>query len=259
MIFIEKYFFHLSEFFMLNNQDDNEKEFETNDTNFEKEFGIKQGRKQIKNKIKFGLSLNDEQKQAKASILRDSISVITGKAGSGKTLLACQIALEYLFYREIDKIVITRPTVSNEDIGFLPGSMEEKMSPWVSPIHGNMYMLTGKDKVQKMISEDKLEIAPISFMRGRTFVNSCVIVDEAQNITKSQMEMILSRLGVNSKMIICGDTTQTDLKNKKDSGFPYLFNMNRNINGIGIYELKQNHRHPIVEELLTYFEEINIK
>lgn len=227
--------------------------------NIEKDYGIKQGRKQIKNKIKFGLSLNEEQKQTKACILTDSISVLTGKAGSGKTLLACQIALEYLFYREIDKIIITRPTVSNEDIGFLPGSMEEKMNPWVAPIHANMYMLAGKDKIQKMIGEDKLEIAPISFMRGRTFVNSCVIVDEAQNITKSQMEMILSRLGINSKMLICGDTTQTDLKNKKDSGFPYLFNMKEQIEGIGFYELKQNHRHPIVEEILSYFDDNNTK
>lgn len=244
---------------MINNTNVIDGEFADFETNFGKEFGIKQGRKQLKNKIKFGLSLNEEQKDAKASILNDSISIITGKAGSGKTLLACQIALEYLFYREIDKIIITRPTVSNEDIGFLPGSMEEKMNPWVAPIHANMYMLAGKEKVEKLIGEDKLEIAPISFMRGRTFVNSCVIVDEAQNITRSQMEMILSRLGMHSKMIICGDSTQTDLKNKKDSGFPHLFNMKDTIPGIGVYELKKNHRHPIVEQLLSYFEEIPTK
>lgn len=244
---------------MVNNTDAREDDVELDDVIFEKTFGIKQGRKQIKNKIKFGLSLNNEQKQAKAGILTNAISILTGKAGSGKTLLACQIALEYLFYREIDKIIITRPTVSNEDIGFLPGTMEEKMNPWVAPIHANMYMLAGKEKIEKMINEDKLEIAPISFMRGRTFVNSCVIVDEAQNITKSQMEMILSRLGVHSTMIICGDTTQTDLKNKKDSGFPYLFNMKDSIEGIGFYELKQNHRHPIVGEILSYFDENTTK
>jgi phosphate starvation-inducible PhoH-like protein len=226
---------------------------------FGKEYGIKQGRKQIKNKIKFGISLNTEQKEVKANILNDTISVLTGKAGSGKTLLACQIALEYLFYKEIDKIIITRPTVSNEDIGFLPGDLKEKMNPWVAPIHANMYMLAGKEKIEKMISEDKIEIAPISFMRGRTFVNSCVIVDEAQNITKSQMEMILSRLGINSKMMICGDITQTDLKNKKDSGFPYLFNMQNKVQELGTYELKINHRHPIVTEILQYFDDVNPK
>lgn len=226
---------------------------------FGKEYGIKQGRKQIKNKIKFGISLNSEQKEIKAQILNDTISVLTGKAGSGKTLLACQIALEYLFYKEIDKIIITRPTVSNEDIGFLPGDLKEKMNPWVAPIHANMYMLAGKDKIEKLISEDRIEIAPISFMRGRTFVNSCVIVDEAQNITKSQMEMILSRLGINSRMMICGDITQTDLKNKKDSGFPYLFNMAGTVNELGTYELKTNHRHPIVNDILKYFDETPTK
>jgi phosphate starvation-inducible PhoH-like protein len=219
--------------------------------------GIKKGRKQIKNKIQFNLSLNEEQKKVKAQILQDTISVLTGKAGSGKTLLATQIALEYLFYREVERVIITRPTVSNEDIGFLPGSMKEKMDPWVSPIQANMTMLYGKSKIQKLMEEDTIEIAPISFMRGRTFVKSCVIVDESQNITKTQMEMILSRLGVNSKMILTGDISQTDLKNKKDSGLPYLFNMSNSINGLGVYELKTNHRHPIVEDILKQFEDIN--
>jgi len=217
--------------------------------------GIKKGRKQIKNKIQFNLSLNVEQKEVKADILKDTISVLTGKAGSGKTLLATQIALEYLFYREVERIVITRPTVSNEDIGFLPGNIKEKMDPWVAPIHANMYMLYGKPRIDKLINENIIEIAPISFLRGRTFVDSCVIVDEAQNVTKSQMEMILSRLGVNSKMIICGDISQTDLKNKKDSGFPYLFNMVNSVPGLGVYELRTNHRHPIVDNILNYFNE----
>ena len=217
--------------------------------------GIKKGRKQIKNKIQFNMSLNGEQKEVKSHILRDTISVLTGKAGSGKTLLATQIALEYLFYREVERIIITRPTVSNEDIGFLPGDIKEKMNPWVAPIHANMYMLYGKPKIDKFINENIIEIAPISFLRGRTFVNACVIVDEAQNVTKSQMEMILSRLGTNSKMLICGDVTQTDLKNKKDSGFPYLFNMVNSVPGLGVYELKTNHRHPIVDNILNYFEE----
>jgi len=217
--------------------------------------GIKKGRKQIKNKIHFNLSLNVEQKEVKANILRATISVLTGKAGSGKTLLATQIALEHLFYREVERIIITRPTVSNEDIGFLPGDIKEKMNPWVAPIHANMYMLYGKPKIEKLINENTIEIAPISFLRGRTFVNACVIVDEAQNVTKSQMEMILSRLGTNSKMLICGDVTQTDLKNKKDSGFPYLFNMVNSVPGLGVYELKTNHRHPIVDNILNYFEE----
>lgn len=218
--------------------------------------GIKKGRKNIKNKVKFGISLNNEQKEVKARILGDTISVLTGKAGSGKTLLATQIALEYLVYREVEKIVITRPTVSNEDLGFLPGTMKEKMDPWASPIQTNMVTLHGKQKIEKLMADDIIEIAPISFMRGRTFTNSCVIVDESQNITLPQMEMIISRLGVNSKMILTGDISQIDLRYKKDSGFPYLFSMKDKIKGLGVYELKTNHRHPIVEDVLKYFEEI---
>jgi phosphate starvation-inducible PhoH-like protein len=217
--------------------------------------GIKKGRRQIKNKIHFNLSLNAEQKEVKANILRDTISVLTGKAGSGKTLLATQIALEYLFYREVERIIITRPTVSNEDIGFLPGDIKEKMNPWVAPIHANMYMLYGKPRIDKLINENIIEIAPISFLRGRTFVNACVIVDESQNVTKSQMEMILSRLGVNSKMILTGDASQSDLKSKKDSAFQYLYDMSGKVPGFNLYELKTNHRHPIVDSILTFFEE----
>jgi phosphate starvation-inducible PhoH-like protein len=218
--------------------------------------GIKKGRKNIKNKIQFNMSLNAEQKETKARILQDTISVLIGKAGSGKTLLATQIALEALFYREVDRVIITRPTVSNEDIGFLPGSMKEKMDPWLSPIQANMIMLTNKAKIEKLMSEDTIEISPISFLRGRTFVNAFVIVDESQNVTKTQMEMILSRLGMNSKMILTGDSSQTDLKNKKDSGLPYLLEMSDSINGLGVYELKTNHRHPIVEDILKHFDDI---
>jgi len=217
--------------------------------------GIKKGRKTIKNKIQFQLTLNDEQKRIKTDALRDTISVFVGKAGSGKTLLATQIALECFFYREVEKIIITRPTVSNEDLGFLPGNIKEKMDPWVSPIQANMNMLYHKEKIEKLMAEDKIEIAPISFLRGRTFVNACVIVDESQNVTKAQMEMILSRLGINSKMMLTGDISQIDLKQKKDSGLPYLFNMKDKINGLGVYELKTNHRHPIVDDILKYFEE----
>jgi phosphate starvation-inducible PhoH-like protein len=218
--------------------------------------GIKKGRKNIKNKIQFNMSLNAEQKETKARILEDTISVLIGKAGSGKTLLATQIALEALFYREVDRVIITRPTVSNEDIGFLPGSMKEKMDPWLSPIQANMIMLTNKAKIEKLMSEDTIEISPISFLRGRTFVKAFVIVDESQNVTKTQLEMILSRLGMNSKMILTGDSSQTDLKNKKDSGLPYLLNMADTINGLGVYELKTNHRHPIVEDILKHFDDI---
>ena len=235
--------------------DNNSNEINDTDVNGFEPNGIKKGRNIIKNKIQFQLSLNEEQKKVKSMALQDTVSVFLGKAGSGKTLLATQIALEYLFYREVDRIIITRPTVSNEDLGFLPGNIKEKMDPWLSPIQSNMHMLYSKEKIEKLTHAEKIEIAPISFLRGRTFVNACVIVDESQNITKTQMEMVLSRLGVNSKMILTGDIGQIDLKHKKDSGLPYLFDMKDKIDGFGVYELKTNHRHPIVDNILKYFDD----
>ena len=209
-----------------------------------------------KNPIKFYLQLNDEQKDAKRLILNNAISVIKGKAGSGKTLVACQAALDMLFTRQVDSIIITRPTVSKEDIGFLPGSLMEKMDPWVSPIYANMYNLYRRDKVDQIISDGTLEIVPLSFMRGRTFLNSFIIVDEAQNITHEQMEMVLSRIGLNSKMVICGDLRQNDLKNPKETGFDFLCKLKRKVKDFDIIELHKNHRHSIVDEILREYNNV---
>ena len=151
--------------------------------------------------------------------------------------------------------IITRPTVSKEEIGFLPGDLREKMDPWVQPIYQNMFLLYDKTKIEELIKEDKIEIVPVSFMRGRTFVNSVVIVDEAQNVTHEQMEMIVTRIGLRSKMIICGDDIQVDLKNKKDSGFRFLYKGAKKIKNLAAITLSQNHRDPIVEDLINYYEE----
>jgi phosphate starvation-inducible PhoH-like protein len=179
--------------------------------------------------------------------------LLAGAAGSGKTLLACQIGLEKLFMRDVEKVIITRPTVSKEEIGFLPGDLREKMDPWVQPIYQNMFLLYDKIKVEELIKEGKIEIVPVSFMRGRTFVNSVVIVDEAQNVTHEQMEMIVTRIGKGSKMIICGDDGQVDLKQKRDSGFKFLYSAAKKIKNLEAISLKQNHRDPIVEDLINLY------
>jgi phosphate starvation-inducible protein PhoH and related proteins len=129
------------------------------------------------------------------------------------------------------------------------------MDPWVQPIYQNMYLLYDKDKVEKHIQAGDIEIVPVSFMRGRTFVNSIVIVDEAQNVTHEQMEMIVTRIGKGSKMIICGDDHQVDLKQKRDSGFKFLYTAAKKIKGLAGITLKQNHRDPIVDDLLTIYEQ----
>ena len=206
-----------------------------------------------KNPIKFKLQLNEEQKQAKAVILENTITLLAGGAGSGKTLLACNVALDGLLRRMYDKIIITRPTVSKEEIGFLPGDLREKMDPWVQPIYQNFYQLYDKAKIEKLIEDGKIEIVPVSFMRGRTFLDSCVIVDEAQNVTHEQMEMITTRLGLRSKMMICGDDHQIDLKKKADSGFKYLYKASRKVKNLEAITLTSNHRNEIVEDLRDYY------
>lgn len=212
-------------------------------------------KRKIKNPINFKIKLNEEQKIAKEQILNNTLTVLAGKAGSGKTLLACQVALDGLLRRHYDKIVITRPTVSKESIGYLPGDLHQKMDPWLQPIYHNLFALYGKDKIQPLIDQDKIEIVPVAFMRGRTFLDACIIVDEAQNVTFDQMEMIVTRIGLNSRMIICGDDAQVDLRYKNESGFRFLYNAANNINDAISIKLNQNHRHSIVDDLINAYEE----
>ena len=206
-----------------------------------------------KKPIKFNVHLNDEQKQAKALILDNPITAIKGMAGSGKTLVATQVALDLLFTKQVDKIIITRPTVSKEDIGFLPGDIREKMDPWLAPIYHNLYMLYNKEKVDKELENGNIEIVPFAFMRGRTFVDSFVIVDEAQNVTHNQMETVIGRLGRGSKMVICGDMAQIDLKDKRETGFSFLSRLEENVEGFKTASLVQNHRHSIVSPILEIY------
>jgi len=208
-----------------------------------------------KNPITFKLTLNEEQKLAKQVILDTPVTLLRGMAGSGKTLVACQVALDLVFKKDAERIIITRPTVAKEEIGFLPGDLKEKMDPWLAPIYANLYMLYDKVKIDKMIQDNQIEIVPFAFMRGRTFPDAVVIVDECQNITHGQTEMILGRLGKGGKMIFCGDITQTDLKNRKDSGIGFFTRMEENIKGVKIFTLKTNHRHEIVEPILHLYSE----
>ena len=209
----------------------------------------------VKNPINFKIPLNEEQKNAKDEILKNTLTILAGRAGSGKTLLAVQVALDGLLRRHFTKIIITRPTVSKEEIGFLPGDLREKMDPWIQPIYQNMYALYDKEKVEALINDGKIEIVPLAFMRGRTFLDSCIIVDEAQNVTHEQMEMIATRIGLRSKMIVCGDDHQVDLKSRRDSGFRFLYTAGRKIKNMCSITLVKNHRDPIVDDLISLYEE----
>jgi phosphate starvation-inducible PhoH-like protein len=129
------------------------------------------------------------------------------------------------------------------------------MDPWIQPIYQNMYSLYDKVKVEKLIEVGKIEIVPLAFMRGRTFLDSCIIVDEAQNVTHEQMEMISTRIGLRSKMVVCGDDHQVDLRSKADSGFRFLYAASRRVKNMTGVTLMQNHRDPIVDDLIEIYEE----
>jgi len=209
-----------------------------------------------KNPIKFQVTLNEEQKETKAAILNNKITVVKGQAGSGKSLVAAQVALDLLFRREVEKIILTRPAVtSGEEIGYLPGDKDAKLAPYTAAIYDNMYRLYSKEKIDKEITEGRIEVIPLAFMRGRNLTNSCVVVDEAQNITHRQMELLLGRICIGTKMIVCGDVSQIDLKDRKMSGFQFLCTNFKEVPGFEVITLKKNHRDPIVEDILKIYKE----
>ncbi len=202
-----------------------------------------------KGNIKFSLTLSEEQKLAKSQILTHPFNFIVGKAGSGKTLVACQVALDMFFKRSINKIIITRPTVSTEDNGFLPGSEKEKLEPWLVPIRSNMRKIYNKpEALERMEKDESIELCSLAHFRGRTFENSVVIVDEFQNLTKSQLRMALGRLGKGSTMIFTGDNQQVDLKDKNYSAMHELAKIT---NSKFVYKqvLLDNHRHEAIDEV----------
>ena len=200
--------------------------------------------------IKFSISLSEEQKLAKTEILNHPFNFIVGKAGSGKTLLAVQVALDMFFKKQVNKIIITRPTISTEDNGFLPGSEREKMEPWLVPIRSNMRKIYNKPEIlEKMEKTEEIELVSLAHFRGRTFDNAVVIVDEFQNLTRSQLSMAIGRLGKESKMIFCGDSYQIDLKDKNYSAY---HDMAKLINSKHVFKaiLEDSHRHNAIDDLL---------
>jgi phosphate starvation-inducible PhoH-like protein len=212
-------------------------------------------KKPPRGKIKFGITLSEEQKEAKTNILYHPYNFIMGKAGSGKTLLAVQVALDMFFTRQVNKIVITRPTVSNEDNGYLPGSLNEKMEPWLVPIRSNMRKVYNKPAIlEKMENDENIELVSLSHFRGRTFENSCVIIDEFQNLTKQQLGMVLGRLGKGSTMILTGDPQQIDLKFGNDSAIHEVPKLKPS-SYVHQVSLLDNHRHEALNELLKLLSE----
>lgn len=179
-----------------------------------------------------------------------------GPAGTGKSFLAVAKAVEMLKKGSIDKIILSRPAVeAGENLGFLPGDMKEKVDPFLRPIYDALYEMIPFDRVEKKIHSGVIEIAPVAFMRGRTFKNSFIIIDEAQNTSTIQMKMILTRLGNGSKMIINGDLTQIDIKYSKNSGLKEAKKRLSHLKKIKFINFNDNDvvRHDIVTEIIKAY------
>lgn len=190
------------------------------------------------------------------SLMKNLVSFAVGPAGTGKTFLTIATACRLLQMGEIDRILLTRPAVeAGESLGFLPGDLMQKVDPYLRPVYDSLYECIGYERVQEYIAINKIEVAPIAFMRGRTLSNSFIVLDEAQNCTFPQLKMFLTRLGRNSRMSVSGDITQIDLIKDK-SGLEKVVRIFEDTPGIGItfFEKEDISRHPLVEVMVRKFE-----
>lgn len=185
-----------------------------------------------------------------------------GAAGSGKTFLAVAEALRLLLTHKVSRFVITRPVVeAGESLGFLPGDLEDKINPYLRPLYDSMEMILPKETVKRLIESELIEIAPLAYMRGRTLNNSVIILDEAQNTTREQMKMFLTRMGENSKVFITGDATQIDLPRKVPSGLLHSVSLLEGIDEISINRLTAEDvvRNPLVRKIVKAYENEQIE
>ena len=217
-------------------------------------------------KEKWTTPKNEKQKDL-VRLLKDNskkIIFVTGPAGTGKTLFATECGIQNFLNKSIDKLIFTRPSVCvDEDLGYLPGTLEEKMSPFVRPIYDVLETFLNPKEVQNLMEEKKIEISPLGFMRGRTFKNSWIVADEMQNSTVSQMKMLLTRIGENSRLIITGDLEQYD-KNLRFNGLEDFLNRlnsqkdySKNIDFI-IFDKQDIQREEVVKEVLHIYDNFPI-
>ena len=187
----------------------------------------------------------------------DDLLFAVGPAGSGKTYTAIALAVRALREKEVRRVILTRPAVeAGEKLGFLPGDMKEKLDPYLQPLYDALNDMIPAARLQKFIEEGTVQIAPLAYMRGRTLDNACVILDEAQNTTLSQIKMFLTRMGRNAKFIVTGDVTQIDLPHRADSGLTRAMEILRGVKGIGMVEFDKRDivRHPLVKHIVEAFE-----
>lgn len=197
------------------------------------------------------------QKQYVDSIRRNLVTFGIGPAGTGKTYLAVALASYYLKNREVERIILTRPAVeAGEKLGFLPGDLQEKIDPYLRPLYDALADMFGFDQFQKMIARNIIEVAPLAYMRGRTLEESFIILDEAQNTTKEQMKMFLTRMGNHSRVVVNGDITQIDLGNRQLSGLTEAQQVLQHVQGIGMVHFTDEDvvRHDMVGRIIRAYE-----
>jgi phosphate starvation-inducible protein PhoH and related proteins len=201
-----------------------------------------------------------KQKEYVRALKTNQIIMSLGPAGTGKTYLAVAVALTMLLEKKVQRIILSRPAVeAGERLGFLPGDMKEKIDPYLRPLYDSLNDLFDYDKIQKKIDSGEIEIAPLAFMRGRTLKNSFAILDEAQNATKTQIKMFLTRIGENSKLVVNGDPSQIDLPNKNQSGLIESQKILKGIKEISVINFDHNDviRHPLVTKIVEAYQKNN--
>ncbi|MCH5147497.1 MAG: PhoH family protein [Clostridiales bacterium] len=197
------------------------------------------------------------QKRYVDSIRQNSVVFGIGPAGTGKTYLAVCLAVQAMKQKQVDKIILTRPAVeAGEKLGFLPGDLQTKVDPYLRPLYDALQEMLGLETYTKLMERGSIEIAPLAYMRGRTLSNAFIILDEAQNSTREQMKMFLTRLGDGSKMVITGDVTQIDLPDGKKSGLEHAASVLKDVDGIGIVRLNDKDvvRNPLVMRIVRAYE-----
>ncbi|MDB9539131.1 PhoH family protein [Anabaenopsis tanganyikae CS-531] len=197
------------------------------------------------------------QREYIQDIRKHDLTFCIGPAGTGKTYLAVVVAVQALLNNQVEKLILTRPAVeAGEKLGFLPGDLQQKVNPYLRPLYDAIYEFIDQEKVPSLMERGVIEVAPLAYMRGRTLNHAFVIVDEAQNTTPAQMKMVLTRLGFRSRMVITGDTTQTDLPLNQKSGLAVALQVLKNVEGIGFCEFTQKDvvRHPLVQRIVAAYE-----
>lgn len=213
---------------------------------------MKDPKREYKSDIKYKVTLNEEQKEAKRLIVNNQIVIITGRAGSGKSLVGAQCALDFLFKKQCEKVFVTRATIEvGNSLGFLPGGIEDKFNPYLEAFQENLLKCYDHLKITELLEQKKILTYPVQFIRGKT-IDDLLIVEEAQNLTKAQMLAILTRIGKTGKIIINGDLEQTDIRDGGLNGLAYCIELSKRIEEIQYIKLKENHRSDLVGKILDY-------